>query len=207
MDSYLRLVFIFELTFLDFRYVLIQKEKKGILGKLMKRYVKMFGVSGFFANQDGIGVVHESGYISGGFEKFDTPTSVEWLSGCNMSYRMDAIDNVGIFDSTYVKYFDDADFGYRVFDKGYNLVALPQAILNHNLSSISRDSLGTVKYQQLLDCHHFFMKNIYKKNNIRYIKHQIANFSLFFPVLFYSIVYRNFGLLKGYLKAMSKVVK
>lgn len=187
--------------------VIIQDVKKGSLGKIMEVYAKIFGISGFFANQEGIGEVLDSGFITSNFHQQQEIMKVKWLSGCNMSYLKEAIDATGFFDNDYSghAYFEDADFSYRVHEKGYELFATPYAVVDHLVTPVSREKLSHVKYYQLVNNNRFFLKNVYCGKKMRYLKHLIAHLSLFFPVLAYSIYEKNMDMIKSYLRA-EKVV-
>jgi GT2 family glycosyltransferase len=190
------------------RNVMVQSIKKGIFGKLMYFYAKFFGISGFFANQKGVGKVLQTGFIVANFDEVDSLTEVEWLSGCNMAYSRKAIDDTGLFDPKYDghSYHEDSDFSYRVFKKGYKLQATPDAAVEHLVSSVARVKLGRIKYYQLIHNDRFFIKNIYDGSKIRYIRHLIAHLALFLPVFSYSLIDRNLQLFINYLKAEKTVL-
>jgi GT2 family glycosyltransferase len=187
----------------------IQDLKKGIFGKIMKIYSRIFGLSGFFINQDGVGEVLSTGFTTSNFEKIDEMTEVKWLSGCNMCYSRKAIEDVGLFDSNYSghSYHEDSDFSYRIYKKGYKLYATPYALVEHLVSSVSRKKLSRIKYYQLIHNNRFFLKNVYTGSKIQYIRHLIAHVSLFLPVFLYSLYDKDPGLLLNYFKAEKVILK
>jgi len=66
----------------------------------------------------------------------------DWLSGCNMSFRRVALDQVGGFDEGYGRYgFDDVDVGLRVRRAGWRLVSSRRLAVAHHPSPIGRDAL------------------------------------------------------------------
>jgi GT2 family glycosyltransferase len=66
----------------------------------------------------------------------------DWLSGCNMSFRRVALDEVGGFDEGYGRYgFDDVDIGLRVRRAGWRLVSSRRLAVAHYPSPIDRDAL------------------------------------------------------------------
>jgi GT2 family glycosyltransferase len=84
----------------------------------------------------------------GGFSSapgFDLPSTVQeadWLSGCNMSFRLSAMEQVGYFDETYGKYgFDDVDYGLRVRHAGWRLTASPLLTNEHYPSLVNRQGM------------------------------------------------------------------
>jgi GT2 family glycosyltransferase len=175
----------------------------------MSLYASIFGISGFFANQEGIGEVLESGFITSNFEQHSDITKVQWLSGCNQAYSKEAIEKVGSFDPGYVghAYYEDADMSYRVYKSGYDLYAVSDAVVDHQVTPISREKLSRIKFFQLIHVNRFFLKNVYEGNKTRYLKHLIAHWALLLPVLSYSIIGRDPGLLWNYLKAERLVLQ
>jgi GT2 family glycosyltransferase len=65
----------------------------------------------------------------------------DWLSGGNMSFRREAMREVGFFDSIYGNYgFDDPDYSLRVRRAGWRLVVSPELTVDHYPSPASRDA-------------------------------------------------------------------
>jgi GT2 family glycosyltransferase len=66
----------------------------------------------------------------------------DWLSGCNMSFRRSALEQVGGFDEGYGRYgYDDVDVGLRVRQAGWRLISTRRLSVTHNPSSINRAAL------------------------------------------------------------------
>jgi GT2 family glycosyltransferase len=66
----------------------------------------------------------------------------DWLSGCNMSYRREALVQVGGFDESFGSYgYDDVDIGLRVRRAGFKLVSTRRLEIAHFPSSVNRASL------------------------------------------------------------------
>lgn len=187
--------------------VQFQDIKKGVLGKIMKVYSKIFGTSGFFIMQDGIGKVLPTGFTITNFHTVDHEQKVQILSGCNMSYSKKAIEEVGYFDNEYIgnAYYEDPDFSYRVYKAGFDLYAIPNAVVDHLVTPVSREKLDRLKYYQLVNQKRFFYKNVYEGSFIRRFRNLLAHFALFFPVLAYSILQKNLKLLESYIKAELKL--
>jgi GT2 family glycosyltransferase len=65
----------------------------------------------------------------------------DWLSGCNMTYRIEALARTGEFDEAYGNYgYDDVDIGVRVRRAGWKLVTSRRLAVVHNVSPINRPS-------------------------------------------------------------------
>ena len=66
----------------------------------------------------------------------------DWLSGCNMSFRREALDQVGGFDEGYGLYgYDDVDIGLRVRQAGWRLVSTRRLTVSHHPSAVNRAAL------------------------------------------------------------------
>ena len=66
----------------------------------------------------------------------------DWLSGCNMSFRRAALEQVGGFDEGYGLYgYDDVDVGLRVRQAGWRLVSSRRLTVAHYPSPVNRAAL------------------------------------------------------------------
>jgi GT2 family glycosyltransferase len=66
----------------------------------------------------------------------------DWLSGCNMSFRRVALEQVGGFDEGYGTYgYDDVDIGFRVRQAGWRLISSRRLTVRHFPSALNRASL------------------------------------------------------------------
>lgn len=61
----------------------------------------------------------------------DKPLKVQMLSGGCILVRREVISEVGLFDETYLMYFEDADWYLRVIKKGYTIYYYPSAEIVH----------------------------------------------------------------------------
>ncbi len=177
--------------------------KTGLLGRIMKLYARLFGISGFFVNLDGIGRVLDTGFTVTNFEKIKFLQKVEILSGCNMAYSRKAIEKTGLFDEGYIgnAYYEDADYSYRVFLNGFSLYATPDAVVDHIVTPTNRASLPKLKYFQLVNQKRFFRKNVYRGSIKRLVRYKISRWALFIPILVFSIYFKNLDMIKYYIKA------
>lgn len=66
----------------------------------------------------------------------------DWLSGGNMSYRVEALAQAGAFDEAFGHYgYDDVDIGLRVRRAGWRLVSTRALSVVHHPSPVNRPSL------------------------------------------------------------------
>jgi GT2 family glycosyltransferase len=71
----------------------------------------------------------------------ETDQPADWLSGGNMSYRVDALAQAGEFDEAFGNYgYDDVDIGMRVRKAGWNLLTTKRLAVVHNPSPVNRPS-------------------------------------------------------------------
>ena len=65
----------------------------------------------------------------------DTPYDVDYLTGCALLVRREALRDVGLLDPGYAMYAEDADWCFRARGRGYRLRYVPGARLWHRVSS------------------------------------------------------------------------
>ncbi|MDE6622554.1 MAG: hypothetical protein K2K74_19100, partial [Lachnospiraceae bacterium] len=80
------------------------------------------------------------------------------ISSCCMMVRADAIHKVGLMPTENFLYWDDTEWGYRIKQAGYEVVALGGAKLYHAASPMHRCDNTKVNYYMTRNCMHFFMK-------------------------------------------------
>ncbi len=69
----------------------------------------------------------------------DETWACDWLSGCFLMMRREAIDEVGRFDECYGKYFEDVDMGLRMGRAGWQVMHHGAASCYHLESRASRN--------------------------------------------------------------------
>ena len=91
------------------------------------------------------------------------PVEVQWLSGCNMSYRREVFDTFS-FDKRLGSYGwgEDRDFSYRV-SKEHKLVATPAAALVHLENPGGRIHPRRFGFMETNYLYRFFAKNMPKR--------------------------------------------
>jgi hypothetical protein len=73
---------------------------------------------------------------------------VDFLTGCAMLVQRQVFDTIGLFDSRYAFYFEDADFCERARRAGFQLACLPAARMWHKVSR-SADKVSVLsRYNQ-----------------------------------------------------------
>jgi GT2 family glycosyltransferase len=63
--------------------------------------------------------------------QYDVVTDTEFATGCCLLLRTDIIRKVGMFDTRYFLYYEDADLSMRIKRKGFSLTFVPKSIIWH----------------------------------------------------------------------------
>jgi hypothetical protein len=71
-------------------------------------------------------------------EDFSLPKPVDWVQGSAMMVKKEAIDKVGLWDERFFMYLEDADWCYRFWQNGYQVVYLPNAQMSHYYGRASK---------------------------------------------------------------------
>ena len=80
--------------------------------------------------------------------RFDQPRAISYNPTCCMLLKHEVFDRIGLMDSNYFVYFDDTDFCLRALRAGLKLFYLPDARLEHKVSSLTGDNSSfTVRYR------------------------------------------------------------
>jgi GT2 family glycosyltransferase len=66
-----------------------------------------------------------------------TDISVDWVSGCAMLVRREAIGKIGALDERFYMYCEDVDICQRVWDSGQEVVYVPEAVVTHAIGRSS----------------------------------------------------------------------
>lgn len=80
------------------------------------------------------------------------------ISSCCMMVRADAIRKAGLMPTENFLYWDDTEWGYRIKQAGFEVVALGAAHLYHAASPMRRCDNTKVNYYMTRNCMNFFMK-------------------------------------------------
>jgi GT2 family glycosyltransferase len=59
------------------------------------------------------------------------PFEVDWVSGACLMVRRSVIEEVGFLDEQFFMYWEDADLCYRIKQKGWKVVCVPDAVVIH----------------------------------------------------------------------------
>ncbi len=91
--------------------------------------------------------------------QFTKAFPVDFVTGCAMLISRDIIDTVGVFDTSYQMYFEDADYCLRVRRAGYQIIVEPAARVWHRIAESSKSNLPLFHYQRARFRLRFYMTN------------------------------------------------
>lgn len=73
------------------------------------------------------------------------PLQVDAVTGCAMLVRREVFAQIGLFDSRYAMYYEDADFCYRARAAGFEIWCVPGARMWHRVSLSARKAPHTTR--------------------------------------------------------------
>ncbi len=128
-----------------------------------------------------VGKVRNDGIVIANFDApSKKPIEVDCFQGCNMSFRREALFDVGGFDETYQGIFrHDSDIGVAVKKLGCKLIYEPKAVVWHKERGKERAIYCSSYwvYWYTRNSTYFYFKNVFSKNK--------RNLPLFFLRLFF----------------------
>lgn len=75
-----------------------------------------------------------------------SPRAVDWVTGCAILVKMSVIDKIGMLDSRFFAYYEDAEWCARARRAGYAVLHDPRARVWHKISRQLREASPQVKY-------------------------------------------------------------
>ena len=70
--------------------------------------------------------------------KLKIQTFTNWISGCCILVKIQAIKEVGLLDNHFFAYFEDVDWSIRMKNQGYKLGVVPKSIIYHQSSGSTK---------------------------------------------------------------------
>ena len=140
--------------------------------------------------------------------QYDRVEDTDYVTGCAMLLRREALEQVGLFDPVYFPiYAEDADLSVRVLRAGYRLVYVPQAKMWHKVSAFSGGGLTPFKTKLKVQHSLIFFKRYARWYHWLTMPWCIAALALVFVGK--ELLRGNFGivsaLVQGFVKAPGKV--
>lgn len=76
------------------------------------------------------------------------PVRVDYVTACGMLIKREVLEAIGLFDTCFFMYFEDADFCRRARQAGYEIWCVPHAKMWHKVSLSARKDKPTSRYVQ-----------------------------------------------------------
>lgn len=112
--------------------------------------------------------------------KYDHKTTVFAASGGASLYRINMLNQIGLFDKSFFAYYEDVDLSFRAQLAGWKVKYVPDAIVNHQIGATSSKIRGFTTYQTLKNLPLLLIKNVPSKYFLRiWIRFSFA-YALFF---------------------------
>jgi hypothetical protein len=91
------------------------------------------------------GVVNRQGWaadlsMNESYEQAEIVAEALYPMGCGMALRRSALERVGAFDDRMLNYYDDVDYGIRLWRAGYRVVVAPDAWIDHGYGQPGGDT-------------------------------------------------------------------
>jgi GT2 family glycosyltransferase len=96
------------------------------------------------------------------YDRAEIPTEALYPMGCGMALRRTAAERVGPFDDRMLNYYDDVDYGIRLWRAGYRVIVAPDAWIDHGFGHSGGDS----PHKQLL-CEQHRMRVVLTHSSLR----------------------------------------
>jgi GT2 family glycosyltransferase len=74
------------------------------------------------------------------YERAEIASEALYPMGCGMAVRRSALERVGPFDDRMLNYYDDVDYGIRLWRAGYRVVVADEAWIDHGFGKSGGDS-------------------------------------------------------------------
>jgi GT2 family glycosyltransferase len=81
-------------------------------------------------------------------EAAGVPFQVDYVTACGMLVRREVLEAIGLFDTRYFMYFEDADYCRRARDAGYEIWCAPEAKMWHKVSLSAQKTQAVTQYAQ-----------------------------------------------------------
>lgn len=78
--------------------------------------------------------------------QFDTPVDVDFITGCALLVRREALDQAGLLDERFGMYYEETEWCVRIARAGWRVVTVPQSVLWHKIRPNQQDQSPRITY-------------------------------------------------------------
>jgi len=129
------------------------------------------------------GIVNRQGWaadmsMNESYERAEIAAEALYPMGCGMAVRRSAAGRVGAFDDRMLNYYDDVDYGMRLWRAGYRVLVAADAWIDHGFGGAVDDSAGargdSARKQLLCERHRIrvVLKHIAPDTLARWARHE-----------------------------------
>ena len=124
------------------------------------------------------GIVNRQGWaadlsMNESYERAELASEVLYPMGCGMAVRRSAMERVGPFDDRMLNYYDDVDYGMRLWRAGCRVVVAPDAWIDHGFGGAG--GAGGDSDQKRLLCERHRMRVVLKHSSARTLARWVAH--------------------------------
>jgi GT2 family glycosyltransferase len=121
------------------------------------------------------GIVNRQGWaadlsMSESYERAEIASEALYPMGCGMALRRSAVERVGPFDDRILNYYDDVDYGMRLWRAGYRVLVAPDAWIDHGFGRGGAESA-----QKQLLCERHRIRLALKHSSVGSLAHWAAH--------------------------------
>jgi GT2 family glycosyltransferase len=99
-----------------------------------------------------------------GFKNIDHEHEIDAISGAFFMVKRTTIDTVGLLDESYFMYGEDLDWAYRIRQKGYKILFIPDVYVLHKKKQSGRDNIDPHIKKQTTISFYQTMQLFYRKH-------------------------------------------
>jgi hypothetical protein len=118
-----------------------------------------------------------------GQQEIKKQKQIDWITGCAMMLKTEALKKVGLFRESFFIYYEDVDLSFRLKEAGYELAYEPSSVIYH-IAGMSHKSKEKTKEGYISPKVHY----LNARNRIWVLKQYTATLAIPFVVL-YQIFY------------------
>jgi GT2 family glycosyltransferase len=112
-------------------------------------------------------LARQRGWMDPNTDHFNEPADVDYICGCAMLLRREALEHVGLFDPEFFAYHEDLDWCARARQAGYRVAYIPSAVVYHRMhASTGGGYLSPITY-------------LAQRNSILFVRKHASWFELF----------------------------
>lgn len=121
-------------------------------------------------------LVQQRGWMEPDVARHSEELDVDYVSGCAMLLRCEALEYVGFFDEAFFAYHEDLDWCVRARAAGYRVRYVPQALVYHRMhASTGGGYLSPITYLSARNAILFVRKNAPPRLQAKYAAHLLIN--------------------------------